>query len=115
MPAGPALGSASVEIAEGKGNRRGTEGEPNRTATAEGTEPENAGRRETEEGGRRGRNRLGKRETGGKPGREPEDVRWGPKPPGESPGIWGRTYISVLLAGRRELRLAGSRGLPRWG
>ena len=47
MPAGSALGSASVEIAEGKGNRRETDGEPNRTATAEGTEPENAGRRET--------------------------------------------------------------------
>jgi len=33
------------------GHRRETDGEPNRTATAEGTEPESAGRRET--GGRR--------------------------------------------------------------
>jgi len=38
-------------LLKGKGTRRETGGEPNRTATAEGTEPENAGRRET--GGRR--------------------------------------------------------------
>src|SRR6516165_832321 len=59
MPAGSALGSASVEIAEGKGNRRETDGEPNRTATAEGTEPENAGRRETGRRRATGKNRAG--------------------------------------------------------
>jgi hypothetical protein len=64
-----------VEIAEGKGNRRETGGEQNQTATAEGTEPEYAGRRETGRRLTKGRTQLGKRETGGEPGREPEDVR----------------------------------------
>ena len=59
MPAGPALGSASVGIADGEGNRRGTDGEPNRTATAEGTDPENAGRRETGRRRAKGRNPAG--------------------------------------------------------
>jgi hypothetical protein len=59
-----------------KGTRGVTEGEPDRTATAEGTEPENAGRRVTRRRRATGKNPVGKRrETGGKPAREPEDVR----------------------------------------
>ena len=51
---------------EGKGTRRETDGklEP---ATAEGDEPENAGRRETRGRRTKGKNPAGKRETGGKP------------------------------------------------
>ena len=62
-PAEPPRGRANVKVAHGKGN---PEGNRNR-ATAEGTEPENAGRRETRGRRRKGKNPAGKRETGGKP------------------------------------------------
>src|SRR6516164_3698149 len=50
-PAEPPGGSANVKVAQGEGNPEGIRREPNRKATAEGTEPEHAERRET--GGRR--------------------------------------------------------------
>jgi len=63
-------------LLKGKGTRRETEGERNRTVTAEGKEPEDAGRRETRGRRTKGKNR---RADDGKPeeslkGR-PEDVR----------------------------------------
>jgi hypothetical protein len=84
-------------------------------ATAEGHEPQTAGRRETRVGRRKqgnqrtageGTNLAGRRETGGKPAGTPEAVRSGPKPPGESPGIWGRTHPP------RRWRSPG--GVGRW-
>ncbi len=74
-PAEPPRGSASG-LLKGKETRRETEGERNRTVTAEGKEPEDAGRRETRGRRTKGKNR---RADDGKPeeslkGR-PEDVR----------------------------------------
>ena len=54
-----------------EGRRRGT----GTRATAEGDEPENAGRRETRVRRAKGESPAGKRETGGKPAGDPEDVR----------------------------------------
>ena len=68
-------GVLASRLLKRKGNRRETEGERNRTATAEGTEPENAGRRET------GRRRAKGKNPAGQPGNRrkartgPEDVR----------------------------------------
>jgi hypothetical protein len=70
-PAESPRGSASVSVAR----RREPGGKPTGTgtrATAEGDEPENAGRRETRGRRAKGKNPAGKRETGGKPAGEPE-------------------------------------------
>ena len=92
---------ATVKPAQVMETRRETDGKP---APGDGrrVRTETAGRRETrgrtpdagkpEDGGRRGRTRR----ANGKPEESPpgtsEAVRSGPKPPGESPGIWGRTH-----------------------
>jgi len=101
-------------------------------ATAEGHEPEIAGRKETR-GERRTQGNQRTAAEGDKPGGQtgnrrkapgnPEAVRSGPKPHGESPGIWGRTHLpcrgvcrgSGISPSHRE---AGSMcrrgGMPTW-
>ena len=55
-------------LLKGKGTRRETEGERNRTVTAEGKEPEDVGRRENQRKADEGEEPEGRgRETGGKP------------------------------------------------
>jgi hypothetical protein len=101
-PAEPPRGSASVKAAQVKGNPEGNRREPapgngRRERTGErrtkGNQRKHAGRRETT--GRRAKGRT--RRANGKPEESPpgtpEAVRTGPKPPGESPGIWGRTHL----------------------
>jgi len=69
-PAEPPGGSATVKVAQGEGNpegnRRGTKPDSN----GRRGRTENAGRRETRGRRTKGRAWVGKRETGGKPGRE---------------------------------------------
>jgi hypothetical protein len=62
-------------LLKGKGTRGETDGGTGTWATAEGNEPENAGRWETRGRRAKGKSPAGKRETGGKPAGEPEDVR----------------------------------------
>jgi hypothetical protein len=112
----------------GNGTRRETDGKP---APGDGPRARTTDRRtkgyqrrtpeagKPEDGGRRGQIPAGKRETGGKPAGTPEAVRSGPKPPGESPGIWGRTHPprrwrSPGRVGRRA-RLTPAHLAPRTG
>ena len=89
------------------GNRHRATAEGHEPETAERREPEeNAGRRETRGRRAKGTNPAGKRETGGKPAGNPEVVRSGPKPPGESRGIWGRTHLRRRWRSPGRLRLA---------
>ena len=68
-PEEPPLGSAIVKIAQGRGTRRDTEGEPE---PGNGRRGQTGERRRRETRGRRakGENPAGKRETGGKPAGE---------------------------------------------
>ena len=103
MPAEPSRGSANVGIAQGKGTGGKTERDPepgdgrgkqtgdrrtkgNQRTAGEGGEP----------GGQTGSRRKARR---GKP----EAVRSGPRPPGESPGIWGRTHLRCRWRGPGEV------------
>jgi hypothetical protein len=69
-PADPPRGGANVRIAQGKGNPQGNrrEPEPGNGRRDRRTTPDEG---QPSEGGRRGRTSAGKRETGGKPAREP--------------------------------------------
>jgi hypothetical protein len=109
MPAEPPGGSATVRVAQGEGEPGGKpKGNRNR-ATAEGTEPENAGRRET-----RGRRRKGK-DPGGQTGNRRRARRgnrrtcgWAPDHPVRVRGSGApRIYdaAGTALAGLRGLRI----------
>ena len=93
-----------MKIAQGKGNPEG-----NRRGTGTGQRPKGTNRRtpdegKPEDGGRRGRTRRANGKPEESPPGTPEAVRSGPKPPGESPGIWGHTHL------RRRWRSAGRAG-----
>jgi hypothetical protein len=66
-PVEPPRGSANVKVAQGKGTRRDTEGEPEPGQRPKGTNRRTPDEGKPGEGGRRGKNPAGKRETGGKP------------------------------------------------
>jgi hypothetical protein len=68
------------------------------TGTGTGQRPKGANWRTSDEGkpedgGRRRRTRRANGKPEASPPGTPEAVRSGPKPPGESPGIWGRTHL----------------------
>ena len=100
-PAEPARGSANVKIAQGR-EPGGKPPENRNRAAAEGTEPENAGRRETGDGGRRGEpggqtgnRRKARRETGGRAVR-PQTTRC-------EPGDLGPHASAMPLAESRQV------------
>jgi hypothetical protein len=93
------------------GNRREPEsGNGRRERTGE--RRTKASRRTAGEGGT---NPVGKRETGGEPAGGPGDRESGPKPPGASPGIWGRTRLLCRWQSpERSARTAHSRAPAFW-
>ena len=74
-PAEPPRGSANVKIAQGKGTRRDTEGEPEPGQRPKGTNRRTPDEGKPEEGGRRGRTRRANGKPEESPQGEPEDVR----------------------------------------